>query len=162
MTELERGTLSELCQQAAELARAADGYVRVVRLRAGECSVEVEWQAPAAVPNEQAPALVPENIAAQGPREPAAPAREPVPDPAAGSLVKAPLVGTFYRAPSPGAQPFVEAGSMVEAGQQVAIIEAMKLMNAVTAEVPGRVVEILVADATPVEYGEPLMVVAAS
>ncbi|WP_157406730.1 acetyl-CoA carboxylase biotin carboxyl carrier protein, partial [Actinomadura rubrobrunea] len=108
--------------------------------------------------------------AAPGPAAPAGavpgPAQEPARAPADeddGTFrVESPLVGTFYRAPSPGARPFVEVGDEVEEGQQVAIVEAMKLMNAVTVDRPGRVVEVLVSDAEPVEYGQPLFVLAAA
>ena len=71
-------------------------------------------------------------------------------------LIVAPMVGTFYRAPSPEADPYVQAGDMVEPGQVVCIIEAMKLMNEIESEWKGRVVEILVENAQPVEYGQPL------
>lgn len=71
-------------------------------------------------------------------------------------LQKSPMVGTFYRAPSPGAPPFVEVGGRVRPGQTLCIIEAMKLMNELEAEVAGTVLEILVQNGQPVEYGEPL------
>jgi acetyl-CoA carboxylase biotin carboxyl carrier protein len=71
--------------------------------------------------------------------------------------VLAPLVGTYYAAPQPGATPFVEVGDRVEIGQTVAIVEAMKLMNHVVAERSGWVVEVVVADGEPVEFGQPLM-----
>lgn len=75
-------------------------------------------------------------------------------------VIKAPMVGTFYRAPAPDAEPFVDVGSRVTAGQTVCIIEAMKLMNEIEAEVEGQVVEILVANGEPVEYGQELFVIA--
>ena len=68
-----------------------------------------------------------------------------------------PLVGTFYRAAQPGAKPFVEVGDVVEAGQTVAIVEAMKIMNQVTSEHGGRVAEILVGDGEWVEFHQVLM-----
>jgi acetyl-CoA carboxylase biotin carboxyl carrier protein len=71
--------------------------------------------------------------------------------------VPSPMVGTFYRAPAPGESPFVEVGDRVKAGQTVCIIEAMKLMNEIEAEVSGQVMEILVQNGEPVEYGQPLM-----
>ncbi len=74
-----------------------------------------------------------------------------------GALVSSPFVGTFYRAPSPDSPPFVEVGSSVRKGQTLCIVEAMKLMNEIEAEVDGTVAEILVQNATPVEYGEPLL-----
>ncbi|BAY10381.1 acetyl-CoA carboxylase biotin carboxyl carrier protein [Calothrix sp. NIES-2098] len=71
--------------------------------------------------------------------------------------VPSPMVGTFYRAPAPGEAPFVEVGDRVRSGQTVCIIEAMKLMNEIEAEVSGQVMEILVQNGEPVEYGQPLM-----
>jgi acetyl-CoA carboxylase biotin carboxyl carrier protein len=71
-------------------------------------------------------------------------------------LVKSPIVGTFYSAPSPGAEPFVILGSKVEAGQVLCIIEAMKLMNEIEADLAGEVVRVFVESGNPVEYGEPL------
>ncbi|MBE3572305.1 MAG: acetyl-CoA carboxylase biotin carboxyl carrier protein, partial [Moorella humiferrea] len=68
--------------------------------------------------------------------------------------VRAPMVGTFYRAPAPDAPPFVEIGTRVKPGQTLCIIEAMKLMNEITADAPGRVIEILVENGQPVEYGQ--------
>jgi acetyl-CoA carboxylase biotin carboxyl carrier protein len=73
-----------------------------------------------------------------------------------GTTVTSPFVGTFYRAPSPDSPPFVEVGAVVNKGQVLCIVEAMKLMNEIEAEVPGRVAEIYVQNATPVEFGEKL------
>lgn len=74
-------------------------------------------------------------------------------------LVRAPLVGTFYRRPSPDDDPFVEVGTTVEPGETLCIIEAMKIMNEIDAEVGGTVREILVDDGEPVEYDQPLFVI---
>ena len=71
--------------------------------------------------------------------------------------VTAPMVGTFYRAPAPGEPSFVEVGSRINVGQTVCILEAMKLMNELESEVGGEVVEILVDNGTPVEFGQVLM-----
>lgn len=71
-------------------------------------------------------------------------------------LVKSPIVGTYYSAASPGAEPFATIGSKVEAGQVLCIIEAMKLMNEIEADVAGEVVRVFVENGNPVEYGEPL------
>jgi acetyl-CoA carboxylase biotin carboxyl carrier protein len=71
-------------------------------------------------------------------------------------VIKSPIVGTFYAAPNPEAGPFVKVGDMVEAGQTVCIIEAMKLMNEIEADISGEVVRTLVENGQPVEYGEPL------
>ncbi len=81
--------------------------------------------------------------------------------PLRGDEVTAPLLGTFYRAPKPGAPPFVDVGSVVEADTVIAIIEVMKLMNTVRAGRAGRVTEILVGDGALVEYGQPLLRLAA-
>ena len=74
-------------------------------------------------------------------------------------LVKSPIVGTFYEAPSPGAEPFVRVGDTVEVGQIICVIEAMKLMNEIEADVAGEVVKCYVSHAQPVEYGEILFAV---
>ena len=76
-----------------------------------------------------------------------------------GAEIKSPMVGTFYRAPSPEAAPFVEIGQTVEVGQVVCIVEAMKLMNEIKSEVRGKVTEISVDNAEPVEFGQTLFVV---
>jgi acetyl-CoA carboxylase biotin carboxyl carrier protein len=73
-----------------------------------------------------------------------------------GTLVTSPFVGTFYRAPSPESPPFVDVGQKVKKGQTLCIVEAMKLMNEIEAEQDGTVAEILVQNATPVEFGEAL------
>ena len=73
--------------------------------------------------------------------------------------IKSPMVGTFYRSPSPEAGPFVEVGQTVEIGQVVCIVEAMKLMNEIKSEVRGKVVEVTVENAEPVEFGQVLYIV---
>jgi acetyl-CoA carboxylase biotin carboxyl carrier protein len=72
------------------------------------------------------------------------------------AVITSPMVGTFYRAPAPDADPYVEVGDMVEVGQTVCIIEAMKLMNEIKSEVRGKIVEICVDNAEPVEFGQVL------
>jgi acetyl-CoA carboxylase biotin carboxyl carrier protein len=74
-------------------------------------------------------------------------------------VVLSPMVGTAYRGPAPGARPFVDVGSQVKAGDPLVIIEAMKTMNQIPAPRSGTVVQILVEDGQPVEYGEPLLIV---
>lgn len=74
-------------------------------------------------------------------------------------IVKSPIVGTFYSAPGPEAGPFVTLGAKVDVGQVLCIIEAMKLMNEIEAEFPGKVVSILVENGQPVEFGEPLFII---
>jgi acetyl-CoA carboxylase biotin carboxyl carrier protein len=100
----------------------------------------------------QAPPTAP-HAATHAPAGPAAPA------PAAAAdehMIKSPIVGTFYAGSSPDAGPFVRVGDFVEAGQTVCIIEAMKLMNEIEADVGGEVARVLVENGQPVEYGEPL------
>ena len=74
-------------------------------------------------------------------------------------VVASPMVGTAYLAPEPGARPFVEVGTMVKPGEPLMIIEAMKTMNQIPAPRPGTVIQILVEDGQPVEYGQPLMII---
>jgi acetyl-CoA carboxylase biotin carboxyl carrier protein len=74
-------------------------------------------------------------------------------------VVASPMVGTAYLAPEPGARPFVEVGAMVKMGEPLIIIEAMKTMNQIPAPRPGTIIQILVEDGQPVEYGQPLMII---
>lgn len=95
----------------------------------------------------------------------AAPAPAPAPAEAAapvieGHVVKSPMVGTFYRSPSPDAKSFVDIGSSVSAGDTLCIIEAMKLLNEIEADASGVIKAILVENGQPVEYGEPLFIIA--
>ena len=79
--------------------------------------------------------------------------------PVGGKTIASPMVGTFYRAPSPESPAFVELGQMVEVGQVVCIVEAMKLMNEIKSEVKGKIVEVPVENAEPVEFGQTLFVI---
>ncbi len=93
---------------------------------------------------------------------PAAKASAPAAAPAASAAkntIKSPMVGTFYASPAPDAAPFVQNGASVDVGQVVCIIEAMKLMNEIKSEVRGKIVEVLVNNGDPVEFGQPLFVV---
>jgi acetyl-CoA carboxylase biotin carboxyl carrier protein len=74
-------------------------------------------------------------------------------------LVSSPMVGTAYLAPEPGARPFVDIGSVVQAGETLLIVEAMKTMNQIPAPRAGKVIQILIEDGRPVEFGEPLMII---
>lgn len=76
-----------------------------------------------------------------------------------GHVMRAPMVGTFYRSPSPGAKPFTEVGTKVKAGDTLCIIEAMKMLNQIEADVSGTVVEILGENGQPVEFDQPLFVI---
>ncbi len=117
--------------------------------KTGEHSVSVQPMT-YAIPTTPAPA-------GKAPAAPAVAAEAAAPA-ANGNLkeIKSPMVGTFYRAPSPEAAPFVEIGQTVEVGQVVCIVEAMKLMNEIKSEVRGKIVEICVDNAEPVEFGQVL------
>jgi acetyl-CoA carboxylase biotin carboxyl carrier protein len=135
----EAAALAAVCWAAGALLARAPTPVARLRVRCGEVSVDMRW-----------------------PSAPAAAAQEDVAEPVESSLayVRAPMVGTFYHSPAPGEPPFVKEGDLVEPGQQVGIVEAMKLMNAVEADRAGKVVEILVADAIGVEFDQRLIAVA--
>jgi len=94
------------------------------------------------------------------PASPATDQAKPAAEPAANvKEFRSPMVGTFYRAPSPDAAPYVEMGQYVKTGQTLCIIEAMKLMNELESEYDGKVVKILVENAQPVEYNQPLFLI---
>ncbi|MER2997144.1 acetyl-CoA carboxylase biotin carboxyl carrier protein [Pontibacter populi] len=109
--------------------------------------------APAAAPAPAAPQ------AASAPAAPAAPAAAPASDDSKYVAIKAPMIGTFYRAASPESPIFVNVGDEVKKGQVICIIEAMKLFNEIESEVSGKIVKVLVDNATPVEYDQPLFLV---
>jgi len=138
-------------------------------LERGDVKVHVRRGASAAAVVQVAPTVpVPVGIVASpAPLAPAASATSPgtpvasAPAEAAAAdadlfIVKSPIVGTYYEAPSPGTPPFVKVGDAVKEGQVLCIIEAMKLMNEIEAEVSGVLAKILVANGSPVEYGMPL------
>lgn len=114
-------------------------------------------QAMYAAPVAQAPAPASSAPAPQA----GAPAAPVAAEPKADNLltIKSPMIGTFYRSPSPDKPSFVQVGDEVAAGKVVCIIEAMKLFNEIESEVKGRIVKILVDDASPVEYDQPLFLV---
>jgi len=148
--------LGELRQLIRLVQRTGIGELE---LSSGGRSVRIAATAPAGAPVGYAPA------AGATPAPPAAvpaAAAPAAPAPAPASTLKAitsPMVGTFYRAPAPDADPFLETGDTVEVGQTVCIIEAMKLMNEIEAEFKGRVVQVLVENAQPVEFGQKLFLV---
>ncbi|HIK54421.1 MAG TPA: acetyl-CoA carboxylase biotin carboxyl carrier protein [Synechococcales cyanobacterium M55_K2018_004] len=114
---------------------------------------------PSPAPTAPLAAMMPSAIAPVAPAPVASPSAPPPPSLATEKLVDitSPMVGTFYRSPAPDEPPFVGVGDRIRAGQTVCIIEAMKLMNEIEAEVSGEIVEILVQNAEPVEYGQVLM-----
>lgn len=154
--EVAAPALDELARTIADLAHRIEGPLHSLRVRSGDAAIELEWSRPAPADA----AAPPEGTAGNGA---AASATAAAGSEGAGTpegdlaYVCSPMVGTFYHAPEPGADPFVSPGDTVEEGQQVGIIEAMKLMNRIDAEQAGRVVEVLVPNGTPVEYGERLI-----
>ncbi|HLD41146.1 MAG TPA: acetyl-CoA carboxylase biotin carboxyl carrier protein [Candidatus Omnitrophota bacterium] len=99
-----------------------------------------------------------EKVSPAEPRIPEITAKEAAPGKNKNEI-KSPMVGTFYRAPSPEAPPFVQVNQEIEPGQVICIIEAMKLMNEIKSEIKGKILEILVDNAEPVEFGQPLFLI---
>ena len=138
--------LIDLVQESgiAEL-EITEGEEKVKIVKGGEATVTpVAALAPSG-------AAVPAPVAAPAPAEPA---------PQQGHVLKAPMVGTFYRSASPESKAYVEVGQNVKAGETVCIIEAMKLMNEIEADATGVIKAILVENGQPVEYGQPLFIIA--
>jgi len=136
--------------------------IQELKLEGDDFRLEVRRNLPApaavvmpasAVAPAAAAAVIPDAVAPAAPPPAAAATRSDLVE------IKAPMVGTFYRAPAPGEPSFVEVGSKVSNGQTVCILEAMKLMNELEAELSGEIVEILVENGTPVEYNQVLMLV---
>ncbi|MDJ0893466.1 MAG: acetyl-CoA carboxylase biotin carboxyl carrier protein [Gammaproteobacteria bacterium] len=111
---------------------------------------------PAAAPTTPVAAVAPAPAAPSESQETAASEGEALPP---GHVVKSPMVGTFYRSPSPGAKSFVEVGSQVEVGDVLCIIEAMKILNQIEADVAGVIKAIPGENGQPVEYGQPIFVI---
>ncbi|MCP9933329.1 acetyl-CoA carboxylase biotin carboxyl carrier protein [Cyanobium sp. Candia 9D4] len=148
------------------LALLGDSDIQELKLEGDDFRLEVRRNlpapAPATVTMVQAPAGAPPPAPAPAAAVAPAPGPSAPPPPAASvrsdlQAVTAPMVGTFYRSSAPGEAPFVEVGSRISAGQPVCILEAMKLMNELECEFSGEVVEILVENGTPVEFGQVLM-----
>lgn len=122
-----------------------------VQGQVGQSPVVMAAPAPVAAPVSSAPASTPAPV-----QEAAVEASSPVVDDANFLTIDSPIVGTFYDSPSPDAEAYVKVGSKVKKGDVVCIIEAMKLMNEIEAEVEGEIVEILTSNEGPVEYGQAL------
>jgi acetyl-CoA carboxylase biotin carboxyl carrier protein len=151
--QLDHNQLREL------IALLSDSDIQELKLEGDDFRLELRRNLPASQPQvvmQAAPAALPAPVVA-------APATPSVAPPAAPAVrsdlveITAPMVATFYRAPSPGDPAFVELGARINVGQTVCILEAMKLMNELESEVSGEVVEILVENGTPVEFGQVLM-----
>jgi len=124
----------------------AEGKVRIVK--GGVATMAAPVYAPA--PQAAALAPTPATVAAAAAEAPAEPE---------GKVIKSPMVGTFYRAASPGAKAFADVGDNVKMGQPICIIEAMKIMNEIEADVEGKVLRILCENGEAVEFGQPLFIV---
>ncbi len=140
--ELERGDVKVRIKRGTEAAAApADRIIAVHSAGVAPAQVSTNLHAAASPP------VIP----------PAAPAAE---KPEEGlHMVHSPIVGTYYESPSPGSPPFVKIGDIVEAGQILCIVEAMKLMNEIEADVAGEIVKILVKNGAPIEYGQELFAI---
>ena len=139
----------------------AESGIAEIEVTEGEDKVRIVKHPPtvvAAAPPAPVQTVVAGAVATPLPPTPPA-AAEAAPEPPKGNVVKSPMVGTFYRSPSPGAKAFVEVGQAVKPGDTLCIIEAMKLLNEIEAEVAGEVKEVLVENGQPVEYGQPLFVI---
>jgi acetyl-CoA carboxylase biotin carboxyl carrier protein len=128
----------------------AEGKVRIVK---GGYGVPTTMMMPAAQQMMAPPA------ATAAPADGGAPAAAEAPPAQTGHVVKSPMVGTFYRSASPGSKPFIEIGSAVKEGDPVCIVEAMKIMNEIEADMAGTISKILVENGQAVEYGQPLFII---
>jgi acetyl-CoA carboxylase biotin carboxyl carrier protein len=131
----------------------AEGKVRIVKAGYG---VPTTMMMQPAGQMMMAPAVQPQ--AAPADAASAAPAAE-APAAPAGHVVKSPMVGTFYRSASPGSKPFAEVGAAIKEGDPICIIEAMKIMNEIEADMSGTVTKILVENGQAVEFGQPLFII---
>jgi acetyl-CoA carboxylase biotin carboxyl carrier protein len=149
-------------KEIQELIRfVAKSGVNEVELERDGFKLSIKANAPAPVAQVVA-APMPVQVAAPAPIAAAAPAA--VAAPAASNetnylTITSPMIGTFYRTPGPDKDAFVNVGDLVEPGKVVCIVEAMKLFNEIESEVKGRIVKVLVDNASPVEYGQPLFLV---
>ena len=143
-----------------------ESAISEIEIKEGEESVRISRanSAPVYAPPVQplpavaAPAVAPP-AAALPAAAPAAAAATPAAEEVDGTVINSPMVGTYYAAPSPGAPSFVKVGQSIKPGDTICIVEAMKILNQIEAEVGGVVKKLLVEDGQPVEFGEPLMIV---
>lgn len=126
-----------------------------IKAEKAKAEQQIIVQAAAPAPVAAAPAPVAVAPVATTPAEAAAPAN----DDAKYITVKSPMIGTFYRSAGPDKEPFVTVGNSIGKGDTICIIEAMKLFNEIESEVSGKIVKVLVDDASPVEYDQPLFLV---
>lgn len=129
-----------------------------IEIEEGEERVRITRANPTPPPPIYAP-MPPQQVPMPAPAAVAATAEAPAAPEITGHVITSPIVGTFYRAPSPGAKPFVDVGATVKEGDQLCIIEAMKLMNEIDADRAGVVKAILVENGEAVEFGQPLFII---
>lgn len=142
-----------------ELIEQSD--VEEIEINEGEESVRISRRSQfAAAPQFVTAPVAAPAVAPAAPADAPAAAENGAPQVPAGHSVKSPMVGTFYRSPSPGAPSFIEVGQSVKVGDTVCIVEAMKMMNQIEADKSGVVEAILVEDGEPVEFDQPLIVIA--
>ncbi|MFO1052109.1 MAG: acetyl-CoA carboxylase biotin carboxyl carrier protein [Planctomycetota bacterium] len=148
--------------QVAEIQSVIDVMVErgavEVELEAKGTRIRVRLKEDRAVSMVPIAAATPHLVAAPAPEAPSA-ARPAAADTSAYHVFKSPMVGTFYRSPSPDTDPFVEAGSRIGPESTLCILEAMKVMNEIKAEISGKVVEVLAQNGEPVEFGQPLFLI---
>jgi len=136
-----------------------DSDVHEIEIKEGEEAVRITRSAAAPVAMAPAPAPAPVAVAAPVAAPAAAPVAAEEPQIVSGHQVLSPMVGTYYAAPNPDAGNFVEVGSSVNVGDPLCIVEAMKMMNQITADKAGTVKAILCQDGDPVEFDQPLFVI---
>ncbi|GIU80510.1 MAG: acetyl-CoA carboxylase, biotin carboxyl carrier protein [Bryobacteraceae bacterium] len=157
-----RELIHVVCSSGIAELEVQRGENRVwIKRTAGAVVTEVPvMAAPAApaVPVTPAIATPPESVTVAAPQAAPPPGTPDLTDPTL-QPVKSPIVGTFYEAPAPGAEPFVRVGDVIQPGKVLCIIESMKLMNEIEAEISGTIVKRLVENGQPVEYGEVLFLV---
>jgi acetyl-CoA carboxylase biotin carboxyl carrier protein len=144
-----------LLRELAELLSAND--LTEIEVEDGDRKIKVRRESAPVMAYAPAPAVTAPTAAPAPP--PAAAAPEAAPAAAPVDAVKSPMVGTAYLSPEPGAKPFIAPGQSVKAGDTLLIIEAMKVMNPITAPKGGKVAQILIGDAQPVEFDQPLVVI---
>ena len=137
----------------------SESGVAELEINEGEDRVRIVNRNGAAPVQVHQPVTVAQPMPVPVPAPEAAPAPAPAAPQQTGTPLTSPMVGTFYRAPSPGADPFVKVGDTVKKGQVVCIIEAMKLLNEVEADMDGTVKEVCVENGQPVEFGQSLFII---
>jgi acetyl-CoA carboxylase biotin carboxyl carrier protein len=141
----------------SEVSLETDDFKLTVKTESTKAGKEtIVYQMPAETHHMQAPAATPAPAVAPAPAAPAASAAEA---PSNLITVKAPMIGTFYRSAGPDKPVFINVGDEIVPGKVVCIIEAMKLFNEIESDIKGKIVKVLVDDATPVEYDQPLFLV---